>query len=69
MINKLYEASNAGVNIKMIVRGICCLVPGVKGMSENMKSLVWLISFWSIQGYTVLIMVEMKKFLFHLLTL
>ena len=37
MINKLYEASNAGVNIKMIVRGICCLVPGVKGMSENIE--------------------------------
>ncbi|WP_055437403.1 polyphosphate kinase 1 [Lacinutrix algicola] len=37
MINKLYEASNAGVKIEMIVRGICCLVPGVKGMSENIK--------------------------------
>ena len=37
MINKLYEASNAGVNIKMIVRGICCLIPGVRGMSENIE--------------------------------
>jgi len=37
MINKLYEASNAGVKIEMIVRGICCLVPGVKGMSENIE--------------------------------
>ncbi|MBL1212595.1 MAG: polyphosphate kinase 1 [Ignavibacteriae bacterium] len=37
MIRKLYEASNAGVEIKLIVRGICCLVPGVKGMSENIK--------------------------------
>src|SRR5690606_8279508 len=32
MIDKLYEASRAGVKIKMIVRGICCLIPGVKGM-------------------------------------
>lgn len=37
MINKLYEASNAGVKIRIIVRGICCLVPGVKKMSENIK--------------------------------
>lgn len=37
MINKLYEASNAGVKIRIVVRGICCLVPGVKKMSENIK--------------------------------
>ena len=37
MVDKLYQASNAGVKIEMIVRGICCLVPGVKGMSENIK--------------------------------
>jgi polyphosphate kinase len=35
LIGKLYEASNAGVKIQMIVRSICCLMPGVKGMSEN----------------------------------
>lgn len=37
MINKLYEASRAGVKIQMIVRGICCLIPGVNGMSENIE--------------------------------
>ena len=37
MIDKLYEASRAGVKIQMIIRGICCLVPGVDGMSENIE--------------------------------
>ena len=37
LINKLYQASNAGVKIKMIIRGMCCLVPGEKGFSENIE--------------------------------
>ena len=35
LIGKLYEASNAGVHINLIVRSICCLVPGVENMSEH----------------------------------
>lgn len=37
MIEKLYEASNVGVKISLIIRGICCLIPGIKGMSENIE--------------------------------
>jgi len=37
LMNKLYEASQAGVKIELIVRGICRLIPGVSGMSENIK--------------------------------
>jgi len=37
LIAKLYEASQAGVKIQLIIRGICRLIPGVKGMSENIK--------------------------------
>ena len=38
-IIKLYEASNAGVKIKLIIRGMCCLIPGKKGFSENIEVL------------------------------
>ncbi len=37
LIGQLYEASQAGVKIQLVVRGICRLIPGVKGMSENIK--------------------------------
>ncbi len=39
MVDLLYEASNAGVKIQLIIRGICCLVPGVPGMSENIEAI------------------------------
>lgn len=37
IVNKLYGASNAGVKINMIIRGMCSLVPGIEGVSENIR--------------------------------
>ena len=37
MIVRLYEAARAGVDVKLLVRSICCFAPGVKGQSENVK--------------------------------
>ncbi|RZJ75511.1 MAG: polyphosphate kinase 1, partial [Flavobacterium sp.] len=38
MIDKLYEASREGVKIQLVIRGICSLIPGVEGMSENIEA-------------------------------
>ncbi len=37
MIDNLYKASQAGVKVRLIIRGMCCLIPGVKGLSDNIK--------------------------------
>ena len=39
MVDKLYEASRAGVKVQLIIRGVCCLIPGVEGMSENIEAI------------------------------
>ena len=39
MVKKLYEANNTGVKIKLLVRGICCIRPGVPGLSENISAI------------------------------
>ena len=39
MVRKLYNANNAGVKISLIIRGVCSLIPGVKGQSENIEAI------------------------------
>lgn len=39
MIRKLYDASNAGVRVRLIIRGICCLVPQLEGLSSNIEAI------------------------------
>lgn len=45
LIDKLYEASSYGVPIRLIIRGICSLIPGVKGLSENIEAITILDRF------------------------
>jgi polyphosphate kinase len=37
MVDKLYQAARAGVRMKLLIRGLCCMVPGVKGLSETVE--------------------------------
>ncbi len=66
MIDKLYEASRAGVKIQMIVRGLCCLVPGVKGMSENIEVISIIDKFLEHTRLYVFVIIMIQKSIFLL---
>ena len=58
IMEKLNDASKAGVQIEMIVRGICCLVPGIKGETDNIQITSIVGRFWSIQEFIFLVVVR-----------
>jgi len=63
IIDMLSKASNAGVKIKLIIRGICCIIPGLPGKTEILKLPVSWAGSWSTTGYTVLEREMMLKFI------
>lgn len=65
MIDKLYDASNAGVKIQLQVRGICSLIPGVKGMSENIEAISIVDNFLNIRAFSFLVTTTILRFTFH----
>ena len=70
IINKLVEASQAGVKIEMVVRGICCLIPEIKGIYREYQGCKYCRPLsGAFQNLTVSVQKKEKKYILHLLTL
>ena len=66
IIDELSKASNAGVPIFLLIRGICCIRPGIPGKTENIRVETLSEDFWNIQGFMHLELEMIQRFIFHL---
>ena len=68
VIDKLAEASRAGVEVQLIIRGICCILPGISGDTENIHVTSGSGVFWSTPVFICSVVVRVPMFTFLLRT-